>query len=440
MRDGNPPWLSIDLRVFKTREFAAEQWGAGIEHWRRRERAVRVHQRTAQRVQQRQWPAESSVRPDPSVVQEGIAPRSCTASTSNGKHVYNYAVARVRFRAPAGVNAEDLRLFFRLCTTGWSGLEYDTTRQLSPQRKRPDGSAAARDHRRRDQHHSMLCGAAHVLGFHDDADRSSLNQRTLEGAGNQEVHAYFGCWLDINDPGVPLPAATARRRAVLRSCFPDICAPCRPCSGVCISVSSPILHYTLDPISRERDARQQRQPGPAQHSARHQRQSRGLRDPSRSSHLRAEADGVHRRCTAPDGGDHTEVRRPRCRGRPRSRPAGPLSPRGAGADACRAGAGPRTARTRPRARGRAQAGSLPRPRGSKAHESAEHGLGAGGAVVPSDVATHATVSTSRDPGPECPDDSLGQSPARHARSFFFPSFETEALLTLRGARGMVPAT
>ena len=43
----------------------------------------------------------------------------------NGDPVFNYAIAQVRFRAPEGVDAADVRIFFRIWTTGWTALEYD---------------------------------------------------------------------------------------------------------------------------------------------------------------------------------------------------------------------------------------------------------------------------------------------------------------------------
>ena len=74
-----------------------------------------------------------------------------------------------------------------------------------------------------------------------------LNQRTLEGAGNQEVHAYFGCWLDINDPVLPLPAAAAQRRTVLRAVSRYLRSVQTLLRGLhqCLVAE---LHYTLDPI------------------------------------------------------------------------------------------------------------------------------------------------------------------------------------------------
>ena len=56
--------------------------------------------------------------------------RTSTGSSSatndvDGNPVFNYAIARVRFRAPEGIDAADVRVFFRMWTTGWTALEYD---------------------------------------------------------------------------------------------------------------------------------------------------------------------------------------------------------------------------------------------------------------------------------------------------------------------------
>src|SRR2546423_11368226 len=39
----------------------------------------------------------------------------------------NFAFARVRFRAPAGVDATDVKVFFRMFTTAATALTYDET-------------------------------------------------------------------------------------------------------------------------------------------------------------------------------------------------------------------------------------------------------------------------------------------------------------------------
>src|SRR5207247_523939 len=43
-----------------------------------------------------------------------------------GKNVFNYAIARVKYRAPSGADASNVQVFFRVFSTLVSALDYDT--------------------------------------------------------------------------------------------------------------------------------------------------------------------------------------------------------------------------------------------------------------------------------------------------------------------------
>jgi len=132
------------------------------------------------------------------------------ATQLDGAPVYNYAVARVRHQAPAGVTALDVRLFFRSFSTmvswtdyapavyprsgdgptaepllGLAGGEVASIPFLSVPRIDPSGSLA-------------------------DQPVDWPNVRTLDGTGG-EVYRFFGCWLDFNTttPRFPLHPASA---------------------------------------------------------------------------------------------------------------------------------------------------------------------------------------------------------------------------------------
>ena len=140
MRDGDPPWLSIDLRVFKTRNYATETWSAGIEHGAGGNAPFEYVSALLTEYNNQTGQANHPFdKIDPT--QEGSR-LAVYGLDSDGKRVYNYAVARVRFRAPAGVDAENVRMFFRLCTTGWTGLEYRHDAQLSAAGRRSDRDSA----------------------------------------------------------------------------------------------------------------------------------------------------------------------------------------------------------------------------------------------------------------------------------------------------------
>ena len=55
----------------------------------------------------------------------------------------DYAVARVRMRAPKGKKALNIRVFFRLWTTGWTALSYSTNEATGSYPRNGDGANAA---------------------------------------------------------------------------------------------------------------------------------------------------------------------------------------------------------------------------------------------------------------------------------------------------------
>jgi len=115
-----------------------------------------------------------------------------------GVRIYNYGIAKVRYVAPATVDAVDVRVFFRVFSTLVSGLDYDHTGG-------PTGN-----YRR--------AGSTPLLGIQGNeiasipffasqrvntsvsamsAQTDPSNVRTIVGAASEQV-AYFGCWFDIN--------------------------------------------------------------------------------------------------------------------------------------------------------------------------------------------------------------------------------------------------
>jgi hypothetical protein len=122
------------------------------------------------------------------------------------KRVFNFAVARVRYRGNV-LSANDVKVFFRLFTTAATGLDYDTA---STYRRTPS-----------------LTDPVSLLGLQGgyvvtipcygrgrvesntaaiDTQVDDLNKRTLAPSGADEFHAYFACWLDFNQvtPQFPL--------------------------------------------------------------------------------------------------------------------------------------------------------------------------------------------------------------------------------------------
>lgn len=202
MSDGNPHWLSTDLRVFKTKP--GESFTGGVAHGSGGNAPYAYIQALLQAYN---GPQQGDVHPFDLLPTDQESNRLALYSEdAQGNPVYNYAIARVRMRAPQDIDAVDVRVFFRQWTTGWTALTYG------------DPAAASGSYRR----HGDGPGATPLLGIEggeinnipcfaeprkpDMEDQTDIhNRRTLEGDGENEVHAYFGCWLDINQDVARFP-------------------------------------------------------------------------------------------------------------------------------------------------------------------------------------------------------------------------------------------
>lgn len=196
MLDGDPPWLSVDVRAFRVAEnddpFAGVTQGAGANAPFDYLKALlaKFNAPAALQVPIAQHPFES-ISGDQDKHRLALFTQD-----AQQRAICNYAVARVRFRAPVGVNAEQVRLIFRLFTTITPGLEY------RPEIYPLDGSGP--------QAKPLLGlagGEVVTIPFFAELRKPSLadqtddsNVFTLEGAGNKDVTHYFGCYLDVNRP------------------------------------------------------------------------------------------------------------------------------------------------------------------------------------------------------------------------------------------------
>lgn len=208
MRDGDPHWLSIDLRAFSVKE-GASPVTAGLAHPASGSGAVTYIQKLLDTYNS--WKDDHPGEPHPfDALPTTQGDNQLPLYSHEGTYaLFNFAVARVRFRAPETVSALNVRVFFRLWTTGWTALSYSTNEQTGSYPR--DGNGA---------------GARPLLGLYggeintipcfaearkakltDQAD--PLNIRKLEGIGADEVHTYYGCWLDANQDAELFPMEPA---------------------------------------------------------------------------------------------------------------------------------------------------------------------------------------------------------------------------------------
>lgn len=181
MRDGDPPWLSIDLRVFCEPDPPAASSSYPFDRIKSLVAAYDLLPQPGHPFDQLpRWESHLALY----------------SHDDLNRPVHNYAVARVRYKAPVAVDADDVRVFFRLCTTGWTGLEYDTGQSYARAGTGPNaapllglvGGAV----------NTVPCFAEPRVG--DMTTQSDLtNRKDFTGLGNQDVYRYFGCVLDTND-------------------------------------------------------------------------------------------------------------------------------------------------------------------------------------------------------------------------------------------------
>lgn len=135
--------------------------------------------------------------------------------TVGGVRVFNFAVAKVRYRANT-VPADSVRVFFRTFNTMVSDLSYTTDPGAYVQnyRRSSDGTVPLLGL------NTFFSGAGNQItsipyfaqGRIDSSTQSmtmqpdTWNTKTLNAAGSTESLEYFGCWLDFNqsDPQFPV--------------------------------------------------------------------------------------------------------------------------------------------------------------------------------------------------------------------------------------------
>lgn len=134
------------------------------------------------------------------------------SQTVGGIAVYNFALAKVRYRS-ADTDAQDVRVFFRLFPWQTTSVEYDQATNY--RRDKTGQKVVPLLGKKNNDVTSIPCFASPRI----DSAAASMTTQTdtpnvqtiAKDTGGAEVSQYFGCWLDINQtqPQFPLqfPAA-----------------------------------------------------------------------------------------------------------------------------------------------------------------------------------------------------------------------------------------
>ncbi len=195
--DGEISWLSTDLRVFQIRQGESKfgvamasdssafitqvlsNLNSGIAGGQTFENDISLDQQTS---------------------------RLELSGTVGGTPVYNFAVAKVRYRSLL-TSATDVRVFFRLFPVATTSLEYD--QGTTYRRHTSGGTVVPLLGIKNNEIASIPCFAAPRV---DSATASMMTQKDLANvltmppnASGVEVVRYFGCWLDINQTQPQFP-------------------------------------------------------------------------------------------------------------------------------------------------------------------------------------------------------------------------------------------
>ena len=203
MVDGSTSWLSQDLRVFQVVENTTPFPGIKLDG----NDGAAALAFIAKVIDEFNKPVLGTHPFDTISVDQATSKLELSTSVG-GKNIFNFAVARVRYKAKT-LDAKDVRVFFRLFTTAATGLEYRPTETY---RRFTSGSGAI-------ALLGLQAGDIVTLPFFAAARETVKDLRSqtdpknvmdLKASGTDEFRGYFACWLDFNQdtplyPFHPLP-------------------------------------------------------------------------------------------------------------------------------------------------------------------------------------------------------------------------------------------
>ena len=243
MSDGDPPWLSIDLRVFKTNP--GDKPTAEIEHPPRARGGgrLRLHPGRPRGLQRRLAPGQPPVRrparrpgDEPAGAGHERRQRRSRLQLRDRARALRRAGGDRRGRRARLLPDVDDRL---------DGARVQPRRQLPPLRRRPHGDAAARPAGRRDQQRAVLRRAAQARhGGADRHDEPPHARGRRRHRGLRLLRLLAG-----RQPGrAPLPARAGRERPVQRADDPEGLRSIQELMRGLHQCLVAEIHYQLDPI------------------------------------------------------------------------------------------------------------------------------------------------------------------------------------------------
>lgn len=206
---GDPAWLSIDLRVFVMR---SNEWKFGRQMGSNAAAAPEFIQHVAKDLTKGGGSAGGQSFDDPIVLSpdEDKSRLYVHPTDENGKTVFNFALARVRYIGLTG--ATDVRAFFRLfqAQTTSGAFDFPPGAQYRRAASNPDGQPIPLAGVQGDEYVTLPFFALSRVDTTLKKMDQQTDSRMLSGevvgniqhitakADGSEVDTFFGCWLDIN--------------------------------------------------------------------------------------------------------------------------------------------------------------------------------------------------------------------------------------------------
>jgi hypothetical protein len=215
MLDGPTSWLSVDLRVFQITEGgyrATVRQGASGNTFIQNLLA-RFNNRTI-------YPGDE-LHPFNDIDLDQEDTQLEWLETVGGKKVFNYAIAKVRYKGPVPTlppadanDAKGVKVFFRLFNSAGTAMQYNASTTYT--RAGIGASTISLVGKEGGLISSIPFFAAPRVDYAAalmSSQSDPLNMQDLPALGNSESVKYFGCWLDFNQPSQVIPIAEDATRA-----------------------------------------------------------------------------------------------------------------------------------------------------------------------------------------------------------------------------------
>lgn len=200
----NPHWLSTDIRTFRIRE--GQTMLGNLTHGSG-DGAPEVFGKAL--IDKFRSLPNNAGHPFLGLPREGDNAAVDLAPTEGGDRVFNWAVAKVRYRATT-TTAQQVKVFFRLFSVAATGLEYNPatvyrnagTGATTVPALGVAGTEVASIPCFLSPRVNTVSGQAGATSMADQPLAAGYEVQDIVPTAGQEVTAYFACWLDVNQPGV----------------------------------------------------------------------------------------------------------------------------------------------------------------------------------------------------------------------------------------------